>query len=147
MRIRKGRPKDDPDVPLSPLIDCVFLLLIFFLVTSMFKKFEMLIPIELPDPTSSLSAEAADQTLIIGIDDQGTIYHGEMQKRGGQVQYRPIEDFASYLDQLAMERDVTLPLQFSVDRNTPVQKVINAMDIAQLQGFENVAVKTRNQKL
>ena len=33
------------DIQMSPLIDCVFLLLIFFLVTTMMKKWEMQIPL------------------------------------------------------------------------------------------------------
>lgn len=36
------------DIQMSPLIDCVFLLLIFFLVTTMMKKWEMQIPLSLP---------------------------------------------------------------------------------------------------
>lgn len=43
------------DIQMSPLIDCVFLLLIFFLVTTMMKKWEMQIPLSLPEMTSSLS--------------------------------------------------------------------------------------------
>ena len=39
---------DKVEVQMSPLIDCVFLLLIFFLVTTMMKKWEMQIPLTLP---------------------------------------------------------------------------------------------------
>ena len=45
---------DKVEVQMSPLIDCVFLLLIFFLVTTMMKKWEMQIPLTLPTMTSSL---------------------------------------------------------------------------------------------
>lgn len=47
--------EDKVEVQMSPLIDCVFLLLIFFLVTTMMKKWEMQIPLSLPSMTSSLS--------------------------------------------------------------------------------------------
>ena len=40
--------EDKVEVQMSPLIDCVFLLLIFFLVTTMMKKWEMQIPLSLP---------------------------------------------------------------------------------------------------
>ena len=46
---------DKVEVQMSPLLDCVFLLLIFFLVTTMMKKWEMQIPLTLPTMTSSLS--------------------------------------------------------------------------------------------
>ena len=41
---------DQSDIPLSPLIDCVFLLLIFFLVTTMLKRKETIIPVTMPMP-------------------------------------------------------------------------------------------------
>ena len=41
---------DKVEVQMSPLIDCVFLLLIFFLVTTMMKKWEMQIPLTLSTP-------------------------------------------------------------------------------------------------
>ncbi|MCS2307995.1 biopolymer transporter ExbD [Bacteroides thetaiotaomicron] len=46
--------EDKVEVQMSPLIDCVFLLLIFFLVTTMMKKWEMQIPLSLPSMTSQL---------------------------------------------------------------------------------------------
>lgn len=42
------------DIQMSPLIDCVFLLLIFFLVTTMMKKWEMQIPLSLPEDRKSV---------------------------------------------------------------------------------------------
>ena len=59
---------DKVEVQMSPLIDCVFLLLIFFLVTTMMKKWEMQIPLTLPTMTSSLSTtRAGEEAVIIAI--------------------------------------------------------------------------------
>ena len=56
------------DIQMSPLIDCVFLLLIFFLVTTMMKKWEMQIPLSLPEMTSSLSTtRSGENTVIIAV--------------------------------------------------------------------------------
>jgi len=54
------REGSDEAVAMSPLIDCVFLLLIFFLVTSMLKRKEMLIPIRLPDQSAAVADAAAE---------------------------------------------------------------------------------------
>ena len=66
MRIRKN---DDDDVTLemSPLIDCVFLLLIFFLVTTMMKKLEKQIPIEVPDPAVTISENMDARRVILAL--------------------------------------------------------------------------------
>lgn len=70
-RKRRLDTGDSAEVPMSPLIDCVFLLLIFFLVTSMLKRKEMLIPIQLPDQTAAVADTPEDNILIIGLDEEG----------------------------------------------------------------------------
>ena len=58
------RDSGNCEVILSPLIDCVFLLLIFFLVTSMIKRFERQIPVNLSDGTSAIKVQ--DRLEILG---------------------------------------------------------------------------------
>ena len=67
--------EDKVEVQMSPLIDCVFLLLIFFLVTTMMKKWEMQIPLSLPSMTSSLSTtRAGEEAVIIAVDEEKNVY-------------------------------------------------------------------------
>ena len=67
--------EDKVEVQMSPLIDCVFLLLIFFLVTTMMKKWEMQIPLSLPTMTSSLSTtKQGEKTVIIAVDEKKRVY-------------------------------------------------------------------------
>jgi biopolymer transport protein ExbD len=144
MRLDTRKEAPGEEVPITPLIDCVFLLIIFFLVTSMFKRFEMLIPIELPDSTSSLAEEAREKSVRLAINQSGAVLESSLESldQDIQAQYTPIGDFSSYLQQLGTEKGAATPLQFSVDREAPTQKVIDILDIAQLQGFTNVTVRT-----
>ena len=73
---RSGRKRQDDQagVDLSPLIDCVFLLLIFFLVTTMFKKFEHQIPIRMPDITSSLAEASREDVFQVGMSAAGRFH-------------------------------------------------------------------------
>ena len=48
MKIQLSESDSDDEVQMAPLIDCVFLLLIFFLVATKLKKVEPEVPIELP---------------------------------------------------------------------------------------------------
>ncbi len=141
MRIRPKAEENDEEVPITPLIDCVFLLIIFFLVTSMFKRFEMLIPIQLPDQTSALSTNLSDRVIQLAIDEEGNL----LERRTGSLhdsRYNPVEDFATYLQTLGQAESTEIPLEISVARQTHTQKVIDALDIAQIQGFTNVSVRT-----
>ena len=138
---------DDAKVAMSPLIDCVFLLLIFFLLTSMLKRKEMLIPIKLPDLSSAVADKPEDDTLIIGIDNQGRTFRtlGRADS-DGQLLYEPVGDLASYLRSVMTEEGQTVlerPLRIDADRDTPFQKAIDVLDTCKLLGFTDVGLKTR----
>ena len=141
---------DDASVEMSPLIDCVFLLLIFFLVTTMIKRKEQLIPITLPDSSSAVSITPTDRTLIIGLDVNGFYYKttGAVNNEGA-IQYRRVDDLAVHLHGLIAEHGqgvLERPLRIDADRNTPFQTAVDAVDICKLQGFTNVGLKTRDRK-
>ena len=141
---------DDASVEMSPLIDCVFLLLIFFLVTTMIKRKEQLIPITLPDPSSAVSVEPNDKTLIIGLDVNGFYYKASGRVNNeGAIQYQRVNDLAVHLQGLVAKHGQEVlerPLRIDADRNTPFQTAVDAVDICKLQGFTNVGLKTRDRK-
>src|SRR5210317_664561 len=68
---------DEPEVNLTPLIDVVFLLLIFFMVSTTFEH-QSRIQIELPEATAEAS-KPDDESLEILIDAQGRYFLGEQQ--------------------------------------------------------------------
>ena len=141
---------DDAEVPMSPLIDCVFLLLIFFLVTSMLKRKEMLIPIKLPDQSSAVANTSEDDTLVIGMDRQGRTFRTlEHAGSDGAMLYEPVRDLASYLQSVLAEEGQTMlqrPLRVDADRDTPFQKAIDVLDTCKLLGFTDVGLRTRMRK-
>mgnify|MGYP000877324577 FL=1 len=132
-------------VMMTPLIDCVFLLLIFFLVTTMMKKWEKQIPIELPDITSSLSVESKQDASVIALDDRGRAYELVSHNTySGETAYRPIDDVLAYLSQLRAARGNEIPLEISGPWNVPVERVIEVFDLCQLQGFAHTRVRLGN---
>ena len=144
MRFRRPADEDDAEVPLSPLIDCVFLLLIFFLVTTMFKRYEKQIPVKLPSMNSSVAPVGEEDVAILGLNRDGTVLRDSGRRdEFGAVQYEPVKDLALYLLELRRTRDPKLALRFAAEWDTPFQTVIDALDVAQLQGFTNVEVRTR----
>lgn len=145
-RLRARRRKDDNvEVDLSPLIDCVFLLLIFFLVTTMLKKLEKQIPVVLPDYTSALASVAESDAVIYALDADGNFFKemGRTRNLNG-LNYTPVASFVDDLKSVAQSQGTDVAIRLDTDREVPVQRVIDALDILALQGFEQVGVRLRH---
>jgi len=142
MRERKLRDDEEIDIDLSPLIDCVFLLLIFFLVTTMFKKLERQIPMETPDFTSAVANAAHTESVIYALDREGTYYRAREGKRSlSGLDYVPLDSFEDDLRRLAKTRGVQTDIRLDADREVPVQVVVDTLDTLALRGFENVGMR------
>lgn len=145
MNVRKRkRPKPEAGVNLAPLIDCVFLLLIFFLVTSMIKRFERQIPVTLSDNTSAITPEAYEDSYPIGVDNAGILYSPAGKAAWGMARFEPLADSEQWLQALVHSRGGTAPVTVVVERGTPFQKVINVQDRLELIGFENIRFRLRD---
>jgi len=145
--LRRAKQWDDAEeieVEMTPLIDCVFLLLIFFLVTTMLKKLEKQIPVVLPDSAVALAPVAQRQVLILGLDEGGGMLRGEGQDAEGNVTYRRVDDLGQLLQEVAREQGTQIPIRLDAHRNTPFQRVIDALDVCAIQGFENVGVRIQH---
>ena len=144
MRIRK---KDDDDVTLemSPLIDCVFLLLIFFLVTTMMKKLEKQIPIEVPDPAVTISERMDARRVILAIGKDGRYYSAERRLRDGRPDFRSVPDVDKFVENLArMQGDGEINVRLYADPDVEFQTVIEMLDKLQINHLNKVDVRMRD---
>lgn len=142
MRIDFEEENECP-IDMAPLIDCVFLLLIFFLVTTMMKKWEMQIPLSLPESTSSLSQrKSAGSSAVIALGTGGAVYELiEKDAYSGKTVYRPVGGLAAYLTRLKATRGTGVPLEIAAGRSIPVEQVIGVFDACQLAGFMKTRVR------
>lgn len=133
MNLRQS-PGDDPEVNLTPLIDVVFILLIFFMVSTTFQK-ESEINIELPEASGEPLEERKDQLEII-IDANGHYFIDEQQVVNTELLTlkKAIQKF------LGEQRD--LPVVIRADRTTPYEAVIRAMDATAQLGLVNMSLAT-----
>ena len=74
MKLPLGNNEEEPEVSMSPLIDCVFLLLIFFLVSTMTKVKSRDIPVNLPTSEAAVKLKPDDKQAIVGLDSEGNFY-------------------------------------------------------------------------
>jgi biopolymer transport protein ExbD len=135
------------EVILSPLIDCVFLLLIFFLVTSMIKRFERQIPVELSDGTSAINVEANDDSYPIGVSKAGVIYGPDRPDNYGKMAFNPLTNPDEFLREILVTRGQEAPVTVNVEQGTPFQEVIQVQDRLEILGFKQVRFRIRDAAL
>jgi len=128
------RHKQPLELGMTPMIDVVFLLLIFFMVTTTFNHNSEL-QIKLPE--SSGEAAKVDNTLEIAIDQQGVYYINRQKVVNSTMQTLKMALANS------VKRDKKRPLIITADKNTPHQYVIRALDVAQQLGFVQISFATQ----
>ena len=131
----RPRQQEEIDVNLTPLIDVVFLLLIFFMVTTTFDK-NAEIKIDLPTADNSVSSQKVDKLELV-IDSQGRYYID-----GREVLNNKPETLFQAMKTVLDERNDTPPLVISADANANYQSVVTAMDIAGRLGLKNFSMAT-----
>ncbi len=131
------RPRTQPEVNLTSLIDVVLLLLIFFMVSTSFVK-QSQISIRLPEADSAAVIEEPPQKIDIMITESG-IY---LVNGRELINNRP-ETIRNAIRKVA-GGDNTLPLTISADANAKHQHVVTAMDVAGRLGFTQISIATVN---
>ena len=116
------------ELNIAPLIDMVFILLIFFLVTTSFLKET---GVDISRPTASTAAAKTKTTILIGVTRENTIH---IDRR--QVDIRAVR--ANVERALAENPEGNVVIVADQDSRTGL--VINVMDACKLAGAQNVAI-------
>jgi biopolymer transport protein ExbD len=129
------RRQEEVSVNLTPLIDVVFLLLIFFMVSTTFTR-ETHLEVNLPEASGD-PGEASSTLLEVLVDAQG---HYSIN---GQplLNSRPDTLKQALRQSAGDERD--RPLLITADGATPHQAVVTVMDVAGQLGFVQLSITTR----
>ena len=124
------------ELNLTPLIDVVFLLLIFFMVSTTFTK-ESHLSIDLPEASGD-PAKIAEQQIEISITRAGDYAINEVALLK--------KDLSSLKRAIARvtNGDTTVPMIITADAQAPHQAVVTAMDAAGQLGFVQLSITTRN---
>ena len=133
MNLREESDWDDAVINLTPLIDVVFLLLIFFMVTTTFLDPEREIEVELPTAQSGGEPQRAPEELILNVMQDGRVF---MEQR---------ELARAELDTVlksAAQRDATTPVTIRGHRLAAHEKIVQVMDACGSAGLSNLAVGT-----
>lgn len=127
--------REEIGVNLTPLIDVVFLLLIFFMVSTTFTR-ETHLEVDLPQADAAQASVKAESVDVV-INAEG-LYSVNNQPL---VNTQPDTLRRAILSVAGDER--TLPFVITADGQTPHQAVVTAMDIAGQLGFSKLSITTR----
>ena len=127
---------DDIAVDMGPMIDIVFLLLIFFLVATVMKKPEQEIPVELPDPALSSVASPSVNIQNLTVDAAGDFFWGETPVGQKELLER-VREFAA--------EDPSARLRIRVDRNASSRFLVQVLDLVAYEGLTNYALHTQDE--
>ena len=129
------RTKEEPAVDLTSLIDVVFLLLLFFMVSTTFER-QALMKVELPEASVVEDRVEIPDGLELVIDGEGRMYLNDQRL----IDSEPRTIRAAMQQEAGDSRD--LPLILRADRQTPHHYVVTAMDVAAQLGFRNLSIAT-----
>lgn len=130
----KTRRDEDLSVGLTPLIDVIFILLIFFMVTTTFDRSSEL-KIDLPEAKSHASP-TQDKSLEIAIDVQGNFFVNRVKV----ISTQPKALFLAVSK--VVGNDKKIPVVIKADANTPHQAVVTAMDTVGRLGLRRMSIAT-----
>ena len=115
------------ELNMAPLIDMIFILLIFFLVTTSFVQET---GVDVHRPSATVAESLTRDCILIGIDKEGTV-HME-QETVGILSVR-----ARVKDQL---RRRELPVVIVTDRKTSAQSIVDVIDECKLAGAKKISL-------
>jgi biopolymer transport protein ExbD len=131
----RRQKKTDGSINLTPLIDVVFLLLIFFMVSTTFTKESHLV-LDLPEADGKVEEVVSEGIeILIGKNGDYTI-------NGKQLINRQLNTLMKALENVSLGNK-EMPLTITADANASHQSVVTAMDAAGKIGFVHLKITTK----
>ena len=122
------KKKSGVNVDIAPLMDMVFILLIFFIVTSTFTRET---GVEVEKPKAKSSTELNKKSIMIAVSREGSIHVNERQ-----VAYASLQEILKQMLVKNPDREVVL----IADKNSVTGKVVQVMDACNLAGVKKISI-------
>jgi len=119
VQVKKGKALDA--LSLTPLIDVVFLLLIFFLVATQFAQDDEQLPIKLPSASHAVPMTVEPDELVVSIGENGAY-----RARGQQVDLKQLE---TIIGQAVADNPLRQTVILRGDRRVAFQSIVSVLDL------------------
>jgi biopolymer transport protein ExbD len=122
---------------LTPMIDCVFLLLIFFLVATQLADEERELDVKLPTASEAMPLVARPKELFINIDREGRYVVSNQQ-----IDARQLEET---IRQSTVNNPMRQAVQIRADKRSPLEASVLVFNLCKKHGIRDYAITTDNQ--
>ena len=137
MNFRGGIQQNAQGFQIAPMVDIVFLLLIFFLVTWNFSRNEMELDVQVPKAREGKETRRAVGEVILNVKADGTVVMNRRPMDSGALKEALAKIASLYPDQAVILRG---------DENTDYRHVVEVLDICRRANIWNVAFATSRPK-
>ncbi|MBQ8113778.1 MAG: biopolymer transporter ExbD [Kiritimatiellae bacterium] len=129
----KYEAEEKPEIQLTSMMDCIFLMLIFFLVSSQLKKIEKEIPMKLPEANVARDVKATPELVTVSVDAKGGLY----------VNSKPVgpAGLRSAL-QAAFAEKPDRRIRIDGDVFAPFRSIVQVLDVCQQEKLTVVGIHT-----
>jgi len=134
MKVRNKHADQDFEIPLIPMIDCLFVLLVFFLVATTLKKTEKELPLVLPESGAAMDIEQKEDVIVLGLDRNGQKYFGSEAVTTEVMNQR--------LSAAAIENP-NRRVRLDADAATSYSAVVQVVEMCQFNNLRNVGFRTK----
>ncbi|GAB4011351.1 MAG: biopolymer transporter ExbD [Bdellovibrio sp.] len=129
----KKRSRDSLSFEMTPLIDVVFLLLIFFMVSTVFKKDELALLLSLPEASKGDGVSQDKRLVVIELSEENIAYNGTKLE---------LDDLNSKLETI---EDKKTPVDLRIDKNVRYERIVQVLDKLKVQKLFNLTLVTKSQ--
>jgi biopolymer transport protein ExbD len=133
MRFREGSQPQPPGMQIAPMVDIVFLLLIFFLMTWNFSRSEMELDVKVPKASEGKESRRAIGEVILNLKSDGTVVMNRREMDAAALESALARIAGLYPDQAVILRG---------DENVDYRHVVDVLDICRRANIWNVAFAT-----
>ena len=145
MRRLKKKPQSKPQIPIAPLIDAVFLLLIYFMVTSSLEKQEADISFELPGTVEQEEPLELPDEQVIEIHENGQIVVNEYRYDSPQSnRLIELQAMLTRLQESSLANKTVTQVTIAPDPKTRHSRIIKVMDAVAAAGITGVNFSLEN---
>lgn len=134
MRVDDTDSVDDAAQNLAPMIDVIFLLLIFFMVATTFATLEEQIDLDLPVAESGEAPAEIPDELVVDVDREGNLFFGGEATDEGAL--------AALFERTA-RKDPDTPVTVRGDRASNLGRIVAVLDLCRVAGLQNAGLRTR----
>lgn len=136
--MRAKKSEEEPfEIPLIPMIDCMLVLIIYFLVSTTMKKMEKELPIVTPYSAASVEAEETPDLVVLGLDKDHNKYFNSTP-----ITTEALHDKLAELANSAVKPRVRI----DADKDAVYSDIVELMELCQFNGLREVGFHTRRER-